>query len=151
MCPTQRGQNRRDFVRDAVRFFYAVSAAVLAFPILSYLGAARRNLTVRDVVLDPLGKELKASELVNGGVRMAQLNDEPVLVFSGEAAPRILSAVCTHLGCTVKWSPDSAKIMCPCHGGVYDASGKPVSGPVPSALKEIPVAIRNDRMIVRRS
>ena len=31
-----------------------------------------------------------------------------------------LSAVCTHLGCTVQYEPQANRIHCACHGGVYD-------------------------------
>jgi len=41
-----------------------------------------------------------------------------------------LNAVCTHLGC----SAANDKIMCPCHGSQYDATGKVVRGPAPLSL-----------------
>jgi thiosulfate dehydrogenase (quinone) large subunit len=43
------------------------------------------------------------------------------------------SAICTHAGCTVGY--EGGQIVCPCHGGTYDAStGAVVSGPPPSGL-----------------
>jgi len=36
---------------------------------------------------------------------------------------------CAHLGCPVRWFPQSQLFMCPCHGGVYYADGSRASGP----------------------
>jgi quinol---cytochrome c reductase iron-sulfur subunit, bacillus type len=36
---------------------------------------------------------------------------------------------CAHLGCPVRWVAAAERFICPCHGGVYDLLGRPVSGP----------------------
>ena len=36
---------------------------------------------------------------------------------------------CAHLGCPVRWFPQSGLFMCPCHGGAYYADGSRASGP----------------------
>ena len=41
---------------------------------------------------------------------------------------------CAHLGCPVSWFPESGLFMCPCHGGVYYATGERASGPPPRGL-----------------
>ena len=41
---------------------------------------------------------------------------------------------CTHLGCPVRWFPESKLFMCPCHGGVYYADGAHAAGPPPRGL-----------------
>lgn len=41
---------------------------------------------------------------------------------------------CTHLGCPVRWFPESKLFMCPCHGGVYYADGGHAAGPPPRGL-----------------
>ena len=41
---------------------------------------------------------------------------------------------CAHLGCPVSWFPQSGLFMCPCHGGVYYATGERASGPPPRGL-----------------
>ena len=46
---------------------------------------------------------------------------------------RAFSAVCTHAGCTVGYQ--GGQIVCPCHGGVYNAeNGAVESGPPPQGL-----------------
>lgn len=40
-----------------------------------------------------------------------------------------LSSVCPHLGCQVHWEAANNRFFCPCHNGVFDASGKGTAGP----------------------
>ncbi|MGA2888448.1 MAG: Rieske (2Fe-2S) protein [Terracidiphilus sp.] len=42
---------------------------------------------------------------------------------------RVFAVNCAHLGCPVRWFPQSQLFMCPCHGGVYYADGSRASGP----------------------
>ena len=40
-----------------------------------------------------------------------------------------LSSTCPHLGCQVRWESQNNRFFCPCHNGVFDATGKGVGGP----------------------
>jgi Rieske Fe-S protein len=40
-----------------------------------------------------------------------------------------ISSRCAHLGCPVRYIQASERFVCPCHGGVYDSSGKVAGGP----------------------
>jgi len=40
-----------------------------------------------------------------------------------------LSSVCPHLGCRVHWEGPQDRFFCPCHNGVFDRQGNPISGP----------------------
>jgi Rieske Fe-S protein len=42
---------------------------------------------------------------------------------------QVFAINCAHLGCPVRWFPQSGLFMCPCHGGVYYADGARASGP----------------------
>ena len=70
-----------------------------------------------------------------------------LLVRRGENV-RAFSTTCTHLGCQVHWKPEEKTFFCPCHDGVFDADGNPVSGPPPSPLPEYPVQLRNTTIFV---
>jgi Rieske Fe-S protein len=58
------------------------------------------------------------------------------------------SAVCSHQGCTVAYRPQIRKLVCPCHGGVYDPArgGAVVSGPPPLPLAKVKIEVRNGKV-----
>ena len=70
-----------------------------------------------------------------------------LLVRRGENV-RAFSTTCTHLGCQVHWKPEDKTFFCPCHDGVFDADGNPVSGPPPTPLAQNPVEIRGSSIFV---
>ena len=49
-----------------------------------------------------------------------------------------LSSVCPHLGCQVHWEQVNNRFFCPCHNGVFDASGKGTGGPPGEAGQSLP-------------
>ncbi|MFO7692066.1 MAG: ubiquinol-cytochrome c reductase iron-sulfur subunit [Vicinamibacterales bacterium] len=72
---------------------------------------------------------------------------------------RVLSAVCTHLGCTVRaeaslrpdpTDPDTRKatqvfeFACPCHGSRYQTDGSNLSGPAPRPLPAYTLTLAPD-------
>jgi Rieske Fe-S protein len=61
-----------------------------------------------------------------------------------------MSAVCTHLGCTVQYQPDTQQIWCPCHNGRYDLNGRNIQGPPPRPLVTFDVKLRGDEIHVSR-
>jgi Rieske Fe-S protein len=57
---------------------------------------------------------------------------------------RALSSVCQHLGCRVRWDQAKQQFLCPCHGGVYDRTGRVVAGPPPRPLDRLNVRVNRD-------
>lgn len=87
------------------------------------------------------------------------LPDERLFVFREGNTFHAISAVCTHLGCTVRAealsSPETREVggqatrlthrfLCPCHGSVYNGDGSNVSGPAPRALAWYRLAVAPD-------
>lgn len=49
------------------------------------------------------------------------------------------SAICTHLGCTVRWDARTDAFACPCHGGAFARDGRVLAGPPPRPLEPVPL------------
>lgn len=55
----------------------------------------------------------------------------------------VLSAVCTHLGCTVPWIEKERKFICPCHLGMFAADGTVSGGPPPRNMDRLAMKVEN--------
>jgi quinol---cytochrome c reductase iron-sulfur subunit, bacillus type len=62
---------------------------------------------------------------------------------------QVFAVNCAHLGCPVRWFPQSRLFMCPCHGGVYYADGSRAAGPPPRGLFQYPWNIQNGKLMIR--
>ncbi len=60
------------------------------------------------------------------------LPKQKVFVEVARSRVRCMTAICTHLGCTVNAVETGFK--CPCHGSTYDLDGKNTGGPAPLPL-----------------
>jgi nitrite reductase/ring-hydroxylating ferredoxin subunit len=56
---------------------------------------------------------------------------------------QVFAVNCAHLGCPVRWFPQSGLFMCPCHGGAYYRDGSRASGPPERGLFEYPNKVEN--------
>jgi menaquinol-cytochrome c reductase iron-sulfur subunit len=78
------------------------------------------------------------------------LSEKPVYVIKAvDGRPRVLSAVCPHLGCSVGWNETKGQFVCPCHNGVFAGDGSLVSGPPPRGMDELDVMVEGGRLKVR--
>lgn len=102
---------------------------------------------------DERGNPIAANALLDsasaGDRVLAQgLSKETYLVI--ETGPAIaaygLSAVCTHLGCTVAWNSAERRFDCPCHGSRYDDLGRVIRGPAQRSLELVTVVVKRDRV-----
>jgi len=62
-----------------------------------------------------------------------------------------LSSTCPHLGCRVDWRAKEKDYFCPCHNGVFDTTGKAVSGPPADSgqnLLEYPLRVEAGLLLI---
>ncbi len=86
--------------------------------------------------------------LKRGTQRTMNAADNPlVVVRPADAAPYAMLMQCTHAGCPL--TLQNNKILCGCHGGVFDITGRPESGPPKKPLARIPLWVSDDSVFVR--
>lgn len=62
---------------------------------------------------------------------------------------RILSPVCPHLGCSVRWENEQSKFICPCHSGSFTADGERIAGPPPRSMDSLDAKVVDGVLKVR--
>ena len=71
------------------------------------------------------------------------------VVKEADGKLKVLTSICSHLGCSVRYNDTDQKFACPCHKGVFEASGKLISGPPPRSLDELDSRIADGKLQVR--
>ena len=61
----------------------------------------------------------------------------------------VMSNICTHLACRVRWIEERSEFFCPCHNGVYDKQGNVLSGPPPRSLDRYEVKVEADDLFIK--
>lgn len=109
---------------------------------LAQLAAAARAF-VPNVLYEPLRRfKLRRPGDYPQGVTFDA--DHRLFVVRQEDAFHVISAACTHLGCTVQWKLDRKTFDCPCHGSRFQADGTNVAGPAPRPLAWYTTALSPD-------
>lgn len=127
--------------------FGTVAAAFALTPL-------RRSGASRSVTAGPLTDFSSAFQRVrvqveSGSGWYTTPREQTVYVRLDDAgAPVVLSATCTHLGCTVRWSDDASEFQCPCHGGRFNADGSVAGGPPPEPLRQLAARVDDGKIIV---
>jgi Rieske Fe-S protein len=62
----------------------------------------------------------------------------------------VMSNVCTHLGCRVRWIPEKDSFFCPCHNGVFSKDGNVVAGPPPRPLDRFESKVEDGVIFIKR-
>ncbi|MGB7622750.1 MAG: Rieske 2Fe-2S domain-containing protein [Terriglobia bacterium] len=130
--------NRRSFLSLAslASFFGALGVALagmLRLPNPAILPGPIRRYKIGLPEGFPVGSETR-------------LEKENVFVFRDAEGLYAISAVCTHLGCSV--SRNTEGFACPCHGSRFTARGRVVGGPAPRALARLEVGRAADGQLV---
>jgi menaquinol-cytochrome c reductase iron-sulfur subunit len=140
--------------------FNGVVAVALAVPILRYLLSpifgSRKSSYTDWLTLGSL------DQYPAGETRLANFRNPDVSPWDGKTADsscwvrriddktfQVFAINCAHLGCPVRWFPQSGLFMCPCHGGVYYEDGSRASGPPERGLFEYPYRIEDGKLLIK--
>jgi Rieske Fe-S protein len=61
---------------------------------------------------------------------------------------QVFAINCAHLGCPVRWFPQSGLFLCPCHGGAYYSDGSRASGPPERGLFEYHYKLQQGHLLI---
>ena len=155
-----RGITRRDLFMRVGIFLNGIVGVILAVPIVRYL-------------LSPVTRERKAGydswiplgnleQFPSGETRLATYRNPVVNSWDGDTADiacwvrnvdgqtfQVFAINCAHLGCPVRWFPQSGLFMCPCHGGAYYQDGSRASGPPERGLFEYTYRIDGGKILIK--
>jgi menaquinol-cytochrome c reductase iron-sulfur subunit len=151
-------ESRRGFLIKLGVALNAIAGVLLTIPILGYLGGALRGMGKQQAWI-PLGG---LEDFPIGQTRLATYVNPFKRPWDGQTADtacwvrrlgvdqfQVFAINCAHLGCPVRWFPESGLFMCPCHGGVYYADGARASGPPPRGLYEYEHKIEDGKLLVQ--
>ena len=154
---TDDDPNRRDFIHIAAGVAAAGLVGGLAWPFIDQMNPAGDTLALASIEFDlgkvaegqqvvvkwrgkPLFIRYRTAKEIQEAIKgdHAELRD-PATDESrhkpGKAQYLILIGTCTHLGCVPTFGGgEYGGWFCPCHGSVYDTSGRIRKGPAPLNL-----------------
>jgi ubiquinol-cytochrome c reductase iron-sulfur subunit len=165
------GHTRRDFLYVATGAVAAAGAAATLVPLVAQMNPDASTIAAGapiEVDLEPVAegqvikvfwrgkpifinhrtkKQIEEAQNVN----MASLPDpqaDSARVKEGHTQFQVLIGICTHLGCIpIAHQGPYNGYFCPCHGSVYDTSGRIRSGPAPLNLPLPPYEFVSDTRI----
>jgi len=130
--------SRRWFLLKASMALNGVVGLVLAVPVVRYLLSSARSgssfkswLSLGPVDSFPVG-QTRLAYYKNPYARDWDGQTDNVACYVRHISSKqfqVFAVNCAHLGCPVRWFPESQLFMCPCHGGVYYADGERAAGP----------------------
>ena len=165
---------RRDFLMVATGAMGAIGTIAVAWPFINNLNPAADTLALSTVEVNvapvqvgqaitvkwrgkPLfirhrtPEEIKAAEAVPmSELRDPQTDNSRVTDTAKKVRPEwlIMIGVCTHLGCVPLGHEGKYDgWLCPCHGSVYDTSGRIRQGPAPLNLEVPEYAFLSDTKV----
>ena len=162
--------NRRDFIHIAAGVAALGAAGALAWPLVDQMNPAGDTLALASIEFDltkveagqqvvvkwrgkPLfvrnrtPKEIEAA-IKDDHVPLRDPQTDEERHKPGKANWLILVGTCTHLGCVPTFGGgEYGGWFCPCHGSVYDTSGRIRKGPAPKNLEVPTYAFLSDTKV----
>ena len=134
--PEEQVQNngRRKFVKQAATL--SVGMAIVG------------NISSCSLFDDPEMMVCALGELKEKGKIVVKFNGKQILTRWENEQVEIVSLICSHKKCTVRYHKEVNQFICPCHDGTYDHQGNVISGPPEKPLSKFKAEIRGDEVWV---
>jgi Rieske Fe-S protein len=151
-------RSRRSFLFKVSLALNGVVGTILAVPILGFLfgPSFRKDSSYKSWI--SLGA---LTDFPEGQTRLADYRNPVLTPADGETGKvacwvrrvqgtqfQVFAINCAHLGCPVRWFPQSRLFMCPCHGGAYYEDGSRASGPPERGLFEYKYRIDGGNLMI---
>jgi Rieske Fe-S protein len=160
VMPNETMLSRRGLLMKLGILFNGLVATALAVPIVGYvLSSVTRGRANAYLAWVPLGR---VDEFPEGETRLATFRNPNVMPTDGKTADtacwvrriegnqfQVFAVNCAHLGCPVRWFPQSGLFMCPCHGGAYYRDGSRASGPPERGLFEYAYKVKDGLVAIQ--
>jgi Rieske Fe-S protein len=158
--PNETMLSRRGLLMKLGILFNGLVVTALAVPIVGYvLSSVTRGRANAYLAWVPLGR---VDEFPEGETRLATFRNPNVMPTDGKTADtacwvrrmegdqfQVFAVNCAHLGCPVRWFPQSGLFMCPCHGGAYYRDGSRASGPPERGLFEYGYQVKDGLIAIQ--
>ena len=152
--------SRRGLFMKLGILFNGLVATALAVPVVEFvLSSITRGRAGGYLSWVPLGS---VNEFPEGETRLTTFKNPNVMPTDGKTVDtacwvrrvqgdqfQVFAVNCAHLGCPVRWFPQSGLFMCPCHGGAYYRDGSRASGPPERGLFEYPYKVENGLITIQ--
>jgi len=157
-APRERKISRRDFMKMVIAGISGVIGAAIGVPAIAYVvGPALQKGIDEWIRLGSVNKvEVNIPTLFKtviqkqtGWINAEEEFSAYVLTENGQDFT-VMSNICTHLGCRVRWITEKEGFFCPCHNGVFSKDGSVVSGPPPRSLDRFENKVEDGVLFVKR-
>ena len=149
--------DRREFVGGVAGLIGAIVSIVLGLPLIAYVispalkkGGPQEWITLGPVsAVDPgQPTAFSFSTVKQVGWKHTRITHMVYAITDEGGDIAVLSDVCTHLSCKVRWHPEQSAFLCPCHSGVFDRQGNVLQGPPPRPLDRFEARVENDQLMI---
>ena len=94
---------------------------------------------------------MKATVVRRNGYLMEEQGVSVFVTTENGSEFTVLSNICTHLGCRVRWVDEQDGFFCPCHNGVFSRNGDVVSGPPPRPLDRFESKVEEGQLFFKEA
>ena len=151
---------RRSFFGTLLGMSVAAVSTLLAIPLVRFSTYPLRRSTTFETDWSDVGPVQEFASLTEPVAKTITLerldawqttsSQTAVYVLPSKAGQfRILSPICPHLGCSVRWVGDRGKFICPCHSGSFTATGERIAGPPPRSMDALESKVEGGVLKVR--